>query len=100
MQSTVRQNTNTPFSRFSIHKVTHFINSTHASLTERIKKITYFVPGMSLNLRELEFRVVWVHALDFLPCWGAQNLGNQNIRHVTNGMRTNTFILNAINMGS
>ncbi len=45
-------------------------------------KTAYFVPGMSLDLRELELCVVWVHALDLLPCWGAQNLGNQTFNHL------------------
>lgn len=34
----------------------------------------YLVPWMSFNLRELELRVVWVHALDLFPCWSTQNL--------------------------
>ena len=29
----------------------------------------YLVPWMSLNLRELEQRVVWIHALDLFPGW-------------------------------
>jgi len=29
---------------------------------------------MSFNLRELELRVIWVHALDLFPCWSTQNL--------------------------
>jgi len=34
----------------------------------------YLVPWVSFNLRELELRVVWVHALDLFPCWSTQNL--------------------------
>jgi hypothetical protein len=36
-------------------------------------KTAYFVPGMSLDLRELELCVVWVHALDLLPCWATKH---------------------------
>jgi len=38
----------------------------------------YLVPWVSFNLRELELRVVWVHALDLFPCWSTQNLDNLN----------------------
>ncbi len=65
-------------SRYSIHKVEHFTNV----LESQSVKTAYFVPGMSLDLRELELCVVWVHALDLLPCWGAQNLGNQTFNYL------------------
>lgn len=34
----------------------------------------YFVPRMSLYLREFEFSVVWIHTFDFLPSWRSKNL--------------------------
>lgn len=34
----------------------------------------YFVPRMSLYLREFELSVVWIHAFDFLPSWCSKNL--------------------------
>jgi hypothetical protein len=67
-------------SRCSIHKVEHLLTA-NVLESQRVKT-AYFVPGMSLDLRELELCVVWVHALDLLPCWGAQNLGNQTFNHL------------------
>jgi hypothetical protein len=37
---------------------------------------TYFVPWMSLDLRELELCVIGIHTLDFFPRWSTQNLDN------------------------
>lgn len=37
-------------------------------------EFTYFVPRMSLYLREFEFSVGWIHTFDFLPCWCSENL--------------------------
>lgn len=56
----------------------------HISLLEKTKLILYnlfsqrkrkyLVPRMGFNLGKFELRVIRVHALDFLPRWGTQNL--------------------------
>ncbi len=66
-----------------------------------MRKTAYFVPGMSLDLREFELCVVWIHALDLLPCWCAQNLSNQRWSHfyksTVHKNKHVKIILNALN---
>lgn len=38
------------------------------------KLLTYLVPGVRFNLRELEFSVIWIHALNFFSGWRTQHL--------------------------
>lgn len=38
----------------------------------------HLVPWVSLNLRELKFSVIWVHALNFFSSWSSQNFDDFN----------------------
>lgn len=58
-------------------KMSHYIKKLNMLiLCIMLYRKLYLVPWMSFNLREFEFRVIRVHALDFFPSRRSQNLHN------------------------
>lgn len=47
----------------------------------------YLVPWMGLNLRELELRIVWIHALYLLSCRRSQYLHTPTASHHSDHLR-------------
>lgn len=43
-------------------------------LHRTIAQGSYLVPGVSFDLRELKFGVIWIHTLDFFTSWCSKNL--------------------------
>lgn len=52
----------------------HFGYDTVLKELKNTSKGPHFVPWVSLDLWELEFRVIWIHTFDFLTGWGPKNL--------------------------